>query len=634
MQPHEPPPAPDLGPGAEAPSARTLRRLEARKVASERYRLDGEIARGGMGAILRVWDEDLRRHLAMKVILREPSDPEGTYRQQLARFLEEAQVTGQLDHPAIVPVHELGLDQKGQVYFTMHLVKGSTFGEVIRSVRQGDSTWTTTRALFPLLRAAEALAFAHERRVLHRDVKPANLMVGRHGETYVMDWGLARLLDDPKPADPSPAATVIRSDRGASEETGDGSVVGTPAYMAPEQARGEDQRLGPGVDIYALGAVLYELLAGHAPFADLLGSRAAPSEVWRALLAGPPTPLSRCAPRAPAELVAIAERAMAREPAARYPSMEAMAEDLRAYLEGRVVRAHAVGPLVELWKWTKRNRFAASSAAALAAVVLTSGFWILALERRGEADRAEQAARREAAALLVEGEGLASVHPEDAQPLAEWLARAETLLRLHPAPQSAPTLDRAALLAAPAGQVAAALLSDADWLAARVQHVEDFRASRLDPSDPKRTARKRPSSAPRSSASSTPMAAPWGCFRRRLLGCSTVRAAAPISPLSFGFWTRPIGAWCRPCGGARKRWRGWRSPGTPTRTRGLPWRGPTGATRPTRGSCSSPRWGWCPSVPIRVRGCSSFGWRPPAPARSAPRTARMPSARGMGWCSC
>ena len=166
-------------------SSEVLRRLAGRGPAATRYRMKGEVAHGGMGAILRVWDEDLRRHLAMKVMLGKggaagTGESPAVEPRLLARFLEEAQVTGQLDHPNIVPVHELGLDAEGRVYFTMKLVVGETLEEIFDLVRRGAEGWTQVRALGVLLKVCEAMAYAHDKGVIHRDLKPANVMVGRY----------------------------------------------------------------------------------------------------------------------------------------------------------------------------------------------------------------------------------------------------------------------------------------------------------------------------------------------------------------------------------------------------------------------------------------------------------------------
>ena len=171
----------------------TLAQLRSRGPNWARYVDEGEVARGGMGAIRRVFDQDVRRPLALKVMLGEADAPadDGS----LGRFLEEAQVTGQLDHPGIVPVHEVGVDAEDRVYFTMKLVKGEDLRSVFESVADpNDHDWTTTRALNVMLRVCEAMAYAHEKGVIHRDLKPGNVMVGKYGEAYVMDWGLAKVL--------------------------------------------------------------------------------------------------------------------------------------------------------------------------------------------------------------------------------------------------------------------------------------------------------------------------------------------------------------------------------------------------------------------------------------------------------
>ncbi|MBL8766599.1 MAG: protein kinase [Planctomycetes bacterium] len=320
-----------------------LEALESRREPASRYHVKNQIARGGMGTILRVWDSDLRRHLAMKVMANddEPSPS------RLARFLEEAQVTGQLDHPGIVPVHELGIDASGRVFFTMKLVKGITLAQVFDHVAAGEDGWTTTRALGVVLRVCEAMAFAHAKGVIHRDLKPANVMVGRFGETYVMDWGLARVLGDRETKDirlrASESASAVRTQRRdvahATPDspllTMDGDQVGTPAYMPPEQARGQLDRIGPHSDVYAVGAMLYHLVTGQVPYVRDCPEVSAPA-ILDAVLAGPPPPVTEFGRRLDPNLVTIVERAMARDVARRYATMTELADALRAFLEGRV----------------------------------------------------------------------------------------------------------------------------------------------------------------------------------------------------------------------------------------------------------------------------------------------------------
>jgi WD40 repeat protein/serine/threonine protein kinase len=371
----------DEGGGPRMPSSDLVKRLTAHAPQQTRYAIRGEVARGGMGAILRVWDEDLRRTLAMKVILgkEDPARASATPpvdERTLGRFLEEAQVTGQLDHPGVVPVHELGLDATGRVYFTMRLVKGRDLRQIIDLVQQGKEAWTRTKALSVIVKVCEAMAYAHSKGVIHRDLKPGNIMVGRFGETYVMDWGLAKIVGredrhDIRLQESIPTSTV-RTERSSGEEdpgspllTMDGTVVGTPAYMSPEQARGEIEHVGVRSDVYSVGAMLYHLLAGHMPYVPP-GVRPSAHAVWRWVIEGPPRPLHGIRPDLPAELVAICEKAMARDAERRYADTMQVAEDILAYLEGRVVRAYETGAVAEFRKWVARNRgMAAASAAAI-----------------------------------------------------------------------------------------------------------------------------------------------------------------------------------------------------------------------------------------------------------------------------
>ncbi|MCA8953675.1 MAG: protein kinase [Planctomycetes bacterium] len=321
-----------------------------------RYEIVREIESGGMGTVFEVRDRVLQRSLAMKVA-RASSQRD----RRQARLRNEARVLGQLVHPGIVPMHDLGETVDGEVYFTMQLVRGRDLGEIMAESTEVGSPWTRTRLVAVLHRVCDAVAYAHSRGVLHRDLKPSNVMVGPFGETYVLDWGLAKIVaassgeggeeraeDDVAPAVGNPAATLA------------GEVVGTPSYMAPEQAAGGLARVDERSDVYSAGAVLYHVLGGRRPYSDSDGPLAA----IRAVQQGPPTPLPRSVPL---ELVAIASRAMARDPAARYATMRELASDLGAYLEGRVVRAHRTGALVELEKWVRRNK---GFAAAILAVVV------------------------------------------------------------------------------------------------------------------------------------------------------------------------------------------------------------------------------------------------------------------------
>lgn len=329
----------------------------------------GEIARGGMGVILRVYDPLLERDLAMKVVRLDQRGP--VAEEACRRLRSEAKITAQLDHPGVVPVHQLGYDAAGRPCFTMKLVAGVTLDAVMEEVREGRGGWTLLRLVQVLLRVCETLAFAHSRGIVHRDVKPANVMVGSFGETYVMDWGLAKAQPDPEA---SAADSLLEP-----EATLSGQVMGTPSYMAPEQAMGTDLALDPRLDVYSLGALLYQALARVAPYADRGISTG--FAMVEAVRGGPPTPLERLAPEAPPELRAIAQKAMARDRNRRYADAAAMGADLQRWLEGRVVLAHRTGLRVEFAKWVARNR-ALALACAVALLVAVGGTVALVLVQR------------------------------------------------------------------------------------------------------------------------------------------------------------------------------------------------------------------------------------------------------------
>jgi len=412
-----------------------------------RLRVEEEIGRGGMGSILRVFDEDLRRTLAMKVALRGDEQDEPA---RIARFLEEAQVTSQLDHPGVVPVHELGLDAHGRPFFTMKLVKGRDLRTIYDLVFEGREGWTETRAVAVFLRVCEAVAYAHRKGVIHRDLKPANVMVGDLGEVYVMDWGLARTQGRPDSRDlriaPHGSSRSVRTDRREEREetpdspivTMDGTVVGTPAYMPPEQARGESRDVDTRSDVYAIGAMLYHLLARRMPFVPSEG-RVSNRTVLARLLDGAPRPIAELRANAPAELVAICEKAMSREAALRYADTLELAEDLRAYLEGRVVRAHEGGRFAELRKWTRRNRaLAVTGASALLFVVLGLGAvsWVQAARNR-DLGRANQEIRglsdmKLLQDLRAEADTLWPALPARVPDLERWIARATDVTSRRP----------------------------------------------------------------------------------------------------------------------------------------------------------------------------------------------------------
>jgi serine/threonine protein kinase len=344
-----------------------------------RYTIEGEIARGGMGAVVRAVDCDIRREVAIKYML---DDTDGGKK---ARFVEEAQITGQLEHPNIVPIHELGLDAEQRLFFAMKMVRGRSLGQILEELREhpdtAKKTWSLGRLLNVFVNVCHALAYAHSRGVIHRDLKPANIMVGDFGEVYVMDWGLAKVLgaedtkDQPAAETPhSPAATpattvddsgsgthsgssrVVTSREVDTELTRDGAIMGTPSYMSPEQAQA--RRLDGRSDIYSLGAILYELLTLQSPISKEGGHLA----VLMRVALGEIQPPQQRAPdrtrqgRIPKELAAVAMKALALKPDDRYTTVQSLRRDIERFQEGRSVSAKSDSFREIAWKLVKRNK--------------------------------------------------------------------------------------------------------------------------------------------------------------------------------------------------------------------------------------------------------------------------------------
>ncbi|MFP2909221.1 WD40 repeat domain-containing serine/threonine protein kinase [Pyxidicoccus sp. 3LFB2] len=315
----------------------------------DRYLVGGIVAEGGHGRILRAEDRYLERTVALK----EPLEP-GAFAE--ARFLTEARLTARLQHPSIVPLYEAGRWPGGAPFYAMKLVSGRSLDGLIAEASHLDARL----ALLPhALAAAEAVAYAHGQRILHRDLKPANILVGELGETFVIDWGLAKELGRPEaPVAPGPEPESRRS----AEHTQAGTVMGTPAYMPPEQAAG--QPVDESADVYALGSILYHLLAGRPPYE---GTRS--RDVLTQVLGGAPVPLAQLQPAVPQELLDIVARAMAREPARRYPDARELAEDLRRFQTGKLVAAHRYSSWELAWRFVSRHR-ATLLVAAVALVAL------------------------------------------------------------------------------------------------------------------------------------------------------------------------------------------------------------------------------------------------------------------------
>jgi eukaryotic-like serine/threonine-protein kinase len=299
-----------------------------------RYPISGEIARGGMGAILRGHDPNLGRDLAIKVLLTSSDDPD-----ILRRFIEEAQIGGQLQHPGIVPVYEIGTYGDNRPYFTMELVQGRTLAHLLHARTEPSQDLPRFLGIFQQI--CQTMAYAHSRGVIHRDLKPGNIMVGSFGEVQIMDWGLAKVLPragagtrsgdrTPAPVPEGPALRTVRTETAGSESVA-GTVSGTPSYMPPEQARGQAERVGTATDVFALGSILCEILTDHPAYEG----NDQKDTYFRALhadLSDTQARLEYC--RVDAPLVRLARRCLEPEPEARPHDAGVVADEITAYLNG------------------------------------------------------------------------------------------------------------------------------------------------------------------------------------------------------------------------------------------------------------------------------------------------------------
>jgi hypothetical protein len=293
-----------------------------------RFAFNNRLGEGSQGFIFSVFDRDCRREIAYKTLNSSQCDPD-----DVARFINEAQITAQLEHPGIIPVHDFGVMPGGAVYYTMKRVQGQSLAEY--SATRFGHPEHRFHLLAILLRVCETIAFAHSRGVIHRDVKPRNIMVGSFGEVLVIDWGLAKVL--PGPGGEVAVTTIQPRAEDDDDEHGtrSGQAIGTPAYMSPEQARGEvvDARC----DIYSLGVVLYEVLVGNSPYqrGDVRRTLDQVSrDVWQRL---DRHPHGRDLPRS---LVAIVHKAMAHHPSHRYQTVDLLIADLQHFIAGQAVSAY------------------------------------------------------------------------------------------------------------------------------------------------------------------------------------------------------------------------------------------------------------------------------------------------------
>ncbi|HLN30630.1 MAG TPA: protein kinase [Gemmataceae bacterium] len=354
----------------------------------ERYTLSRLHATGGIGRVWLARDASLGRDVALKELRPERAKQPAVW----ARFLKEAQITGQLEHPGIVPVYEVGRRPDDQApFYTMRFVRGQTLAQAARVYHdrraRGEAGPLELRELLTaFMGVCHAVAYAHSRGVLHRDLKPQNVVLGDYGEVIVLDWGLAKVVGEVE-GDAAPVA--LEADGDADSRSIAGQVLGTPAYMAPEQAEGRLDLLDVRTDVYGLGAVLYELLAGRPPFD---GSDT--TAVLQRVIHEPPEPPRAAVPSVPRALQAVCLKALAKRPADRYASAKELLEDVKHVLADESVTAYRERRLERLGRWFRKHRtWTYAAVAALICVCLAATVAAVVIEgsRRSEAE-----ARREA----------------------------------------------------------------------------------------------------------------------------------------------------------------------------------------------------------------------------------------------
>jgi tetratricopeptide (TPR) repeat protein len=344
------------------------------------YEIDGEVGAGGMGLVYKARHLALDRVVALKMVLA------GAHARakDLERFRAEAQAVARLQHPNIVQVYEVG-EAGGLPYISLEFVPGGTLAK-----KSGHEPQPPAAAARTVEALARAVQYAHERGIVHRDLKPANVMLADDGTPKVTDFGLAKRLE---------------ADSG---QTQTGQILGTPSYMAPEQAGGDTAKVGPAADVYALGAILYDLLTGRPPFT---GSSVL--DTLEMVRTREPVPPGQLAGKLPRDLETITLKCLQKDPARRYPSACELADDLRCFLDGRPIVARPVGSVERAWRWAKRNPWLAGLGASVAllliavAVVTSVLLWRLSL-KHDEAERnLHQAEANQKAAEEATGKALA-----------------------------------------------------------------------------------------------------------------------------------------------------------------------------------------------------------------------------------
>jgi serine/threonine-protein kinase len=370
-------------PTSEDPNATVDRVVGTPTSAAGRFRVLRPHAQGGLGQVSVALDEELHREVALKEIQeRHAHDPRSR-----ARFLLEAEVTGNLEHPGIVPVYGLGQYGDGRPFYAMRFVQGDNLQQAIRRFHQqekagrdpGERSLAFRELLGRFVDVCQAVAYAHSRGVLHRDLKPGNVMLGKYGETLVVDWGLAKpgcgsAGPGRKEGEGGTGEVALRPRSAEELDTEAGATLGTPAYMSPEQAQGRWDQVGPASDIYSLGATLYTLLTGQAPVQGRDRG-----ELLQKAGRGEWLPPARVKPGTPAALDAVCRRALALRPRERYTTALALAADIEHWLADEPVSAWREPLRLRAGRWVRRHRPAVAALAAAVVVALLLGgaglFW-------------------------------------------------------------------------------------------------------------------------------------------------------------------------------------------------------------------------------------------------------------------
>lgn len=385
--------------GTGSPAAPPARGLAMPQVPG--YEILRELGRGGMGVVYKARQVKLQRVVALKMVLA------GAHAgaEQLARFHTEAEAVAHLQHPHIVQIYEVG-EHEGLPFFSLEFVDGPSLAE-----RIGGKPQPVELAARMSQRLARAMAYAHQHGIIHRDLKPANVLLTAEGEPKVTDFGLAKRLE---------------SD---ASQTRSGTLMGTPNYMAPEQARGEVREVGPLADVYALGVILYEMLTGRTPF---LG--ASILDTLHLVRTQEPVPPSRLQPKVPRDLETICLKCLEKDPAKRYSSAQMLADDLDRFLAGEPIQARPVSAPERLWRWCRRNqRVAALSAAVLLLLVslaVGSTAFSVVVSRQAEQLRQQKAVAEKARDQARASERQAQSARQEAERAAEVARQAQSQAEL------------------------------------------------------------------------------------------------------------------------------------------------------------------------------------------------------------